>query len=164
MNILQTLDDLQIAYQKHDHPAVFTCDEAEALVPDLPAAHTKNLFLRDKKGKRHLLVVVGYNKAVDIGLLAKSLDVSKLSFASAERLNTYLGIEPGSVSLLALANDSQVAVELIIDAEIWAAEAIQAHPLINTSTLVISHADLEKFLKHTGHTPLVIDVPARVSE
>ena len=161
MELLSTLDELGIAYVRHDHPAVFTCEQAAEHVPELPATHTKNLFLRDKKGRRHLLVVVGFETSVDLQELANQLGLSKLSFASAERLNTHLGVDPGSVSLLALANDTSGTVELIVDRAVWQAAAIQAHPLVNTSTLVLAHAAVERFLDHTGHAAKVIDVPTK---
>lgn len=160
MELLATLDQIGVAYAKHDHPAVFTCEQAAELVPNLPAANTKNLFLRDKKGKRHLLVVVSNEKSVDLNQLSKKLELSKLSFGSAERLQKHLGVDPGSVSLLALVNDTSGSVELIVDQEIWDADALQAHPLVNTSTLVLSHQDVERFFAHTGHTPKILDVPS----
>ena len=84
----------------------------------------------------------------------------KLGFASADRLLQYLGIRPGSVSLLALYNDRAHAVEFVIDRRLWEADAVQAHPLVNSQTLVLIHADLERFLEATAHKPRIIDVPA----
>lgn len=137
-----------------------TVAESERLVPPLPGAKTKNLFLRDKKGARHFLVTVPAARAVDLHALGAALDTGRLGFASAERLQRHLGVTPGSVSLLALVNDAAGAVEFAIDRSLWQASAVQAHPLINTATLVLTHADLEQFLRATGHVPSVIDVPA----
>ncbi|MFA6166903.1 MAG: YbaK/EbsC family protein, partial [Gemmatimonadaceae bacterium] len=86
-----------IVCQRVDHPPVFTIDEVEALVPPLDGAATKNLFLRDKKGTRQALVVVGANKPVDLRALASSTGFERPSFGSADRLKRCLGIEPGSV-------------------------------------------------------------------
>ena len=91
-----------IGYERHDHPAVFTCEEADRLVPPLPGAKTKNLFLRDKKGRRHFLVTVGNEKTDDIKALSSLLDANRLSLASPERLKKYLGVDPGSVSMLGI--------------------------------------------------------------
>ena len=161
MDIYQFLADHDIEYERHDHPPVFTCEEALRLVPPLLAAKTKNLFLRDRKGRRHFLVAVGYEKAVDLKALASLLGVSKLGFASAERLERYLGVDPGSVSILGVVNDVNRAVEVIVDEDLWVAKAFQCHPLVNTSTLVISRDDLERFLEITGHRVRVLDVPSR---
>jgi Ala-tRNA(Pro) deacylase len=150
-----------IAYQRQDHPAIFTVDEGRRLVPPLPGSKTKNLFLRDRKGQRHFLVVVGYDKAVDLKRLKDLLGVSKLGFASPERLKKYLGVDPGSVSVLGVVNDSDAEVEVIFDEELWQAEKLQCHPLVNTSTLVISKDELERFLKITGHDVRVLVVPGR---
>jgi len=161
MDIYQFLADHNIEYERHDHPPVYTCEEALRLVPPLPAARTKNLFLRDRKGQRHFLVTVGYEKAVDLKALASLLRVSKLGFASAERLQRYLGIDPGSVSILGVVNDVNQEVEVIVDEDLWRAEAFQCHPLVNTSTLVISRDDIERFLAITGHPVRVLDVPSK---
>ena len=149
-----------IAAPRHEHAAVMTVDESERLVPKLPGAKTKNLFLRDKKGVRHFLVTVPHDRAVDLNALGVALDAGRLGFASPERLQRHLGITPGSVSLLALMNDRAGAVEFVIDRALWDAGAVQAHPLVNTATMVLAHADLERFVAATGHTPRVIDVPA----
>jgi len=161
LDIYSFLESNGINYERFDHPAVFTCEEAERLVPQMPGAHTKNLFLRDRKGVRNILVVVGYEKSVDLKKLKDVLDVDKLSFASPERLQECLGLDPGSVSLLGLINDSDHAVELVIDESIWKAESILCHPLVNTATLVISREGIEKFLQVTGHEPTIVNVPER---
>ena len=149
-----------IAAPRHEHAAVMTVEESERLVPKLPGAKTKNLFLRDKKGARHFLVTVPHDRAVDLNALGTALDVGRLGFASPERLHRHLGVTPGSVSLLALINDRAGAVEFVIDRALWDAEAVQAHPLVNTATVVVAHDDLERFVAATGHKPRVIDVPA----
>lgn len=161
MDIYQFFKESKIEYQRQDHPAVFTCEEATKLVPHLPGAKTKNLFVCDAKGRSHFLVVVGYEKTVDLKGLAPRLAVKKLRFASPNRLKKYLGIDPGSVSILAVINDQGTDVQVVFDRKLWGAKAFQCHPLINTSTLVISHGDIERFLDLTGHKPRVIDVPAR---
>lgn len=144
---------------RHEHPAVMTVEESERLVPKLPGAKTKNLFLRDRKGRRHFLVTAPHDVAIDLEALGNALGAGRLSFASPERLQKHLGLTPGAVSLLGLVNDATHAVEFVVDRRLWAAEAVHAHPLVNTSTMVIAHADLERFLAATGHAPRVIDVP-----
>ena len=158
-DIYKFLADYDIEYERHDHPPVFTCEEAERLVPPLPAAKTKNLFLRDNKGRRHFLVIVGYEKTVDLKALRDLLGSSKLSLGSAERLQKYLGVTPGAVSLLALVIDVNKEVEVIFDKDLWQSNAFRFHPLVNTSTLVISRENIERFLEITGNIVLVLDVP-----
>jgi Ala-tRNA(Pro) deacylase len=159
MDLARFLSEHGIAAARHEHPPVMTVEESLRLVPKLPGAKTKNLFLRDKKGRRHFLVTVPHDVAVDLGALGAALGVSGVGFASAERLQKHLGIKPGSVSLLGLVNDEAHAVEFVIDRSLWDAEAVHAHPLTNTATMVVMHADLERFLGATGHPPRVIDVP-----
>ena len=149
-----------IPFERVDHPPVFTCEQAERLVPPLPGAETKNLLVRDRHGRRHFLVVVGYDKTVDLKALGDLLGVSKLGMASAERLGRVLGIEPGSVSLLAIVNDAEGLVEVLLDKAVWAAEALKCHPLVNTSTLSIRRSDIEKIIKRTGHRFTVLNVPS----
>ncbi|MBC8259402.1 MAG: prolyl-tRNA synthetase associated domain-containing protein [SAR324 cluster bacterium] len=157
--IYEFLDANKITYVRHDHPAVFTVEESKRLSPELEGASTKNLFLRDKKGTRHFLVTVPEDKKVDLKLLSSALDSSRLSFASPERLKTHLGIEPGSVSLLAVLNDTENNVEVFIDQDIWQDDAILCHPLVNTSTLVVSRDGMGNFLEKTGHGVRLIEVP-----
>jgi Ala-tRNA(Pro) deacylase len=138
-----------------------TVEESERLVPQLPGAKTKNLFLRDRKGARHFLVTVPHHLAVDLEALGTDLGAGRLGFASAERLKKHLGITPGSVSLLALINDTAHAVELVIDRRLWESDAVHAHPLVNHATMVLPHAQLERFLEATGHRARVITVPGK---
>lgn len=149
-----------IVCERVDHPPVFTIDEVERLVPPLAGAATKNLFLRDKRGTRQALVVVAAGKPVDLRALAASTGFERPSFGSADRLKRCLSIEPGSVSLLALVNDPGHSVEVFIDRDLWAADAIHCHPLVNTATLSVRHDDVERFLAATGHAHRLVDVPA----
>ena len=125
----QFLADHNIEYERHDHPAVYTVEEAERLVPPLPGAKSKNLFLRDKKGVRHFLVVVPAQKRVNIKALPEVLGSSRLSFGSARRLEKLLGVQPGAVTLLAIFNDPDRKVEVFIDRALWESEAFHFHPL-----------------------------------
>ncbi len=150
-DLLQFLNDHKIDYQRCDHPAVFTVEEANRLVPPLPGAKTKNLFLRDRRGRRHFLVVIPGDRSINMKALIPKMKVTNLSFASAERLKKYLGVTPGSVSMLALFNDTEQQVELFIDEALWQAEAFLCHPLVNTSTLVVSKEGIKGFLKASGH-------------
>lgn len=161
MDVCAFLDRQGVAYQRFDHLPVYTCEEARAVLPsDMPGAETKNLFLRDKKGKRHFLVVAGYDTTVDLKKFADTVGVQGVSFASPERLMSHLGVEPGSVTLLALVNDAAHAVELYVDALVWEAPSVRAHPLVNTATLVIAHDGVETFLATTGHAAHLVEFTA----
>ena len=160
VDLYRFLTDHQIEYQQYDHPAVYTVADVKRLVPPLPAARTKNLFLRDHKGRRHFLVVVPADKRVDIKALNTATGSSRLSFGSANRLQKYLGVDPGSVTIFALVNDRDHKVELIIDESLWGQNAFQFHPLVNTRTLVVSKDSLKRFLALTGHDVKVLGVPA----
>ena len=154
------LDTHDIAYARHDHPAVYTVEEADRLVPELPGAKTKNLFLRDDKGKRHFLVLVPSDKRVNLKSLKEVLGVKRISFGSPGRLKKHLGIEPGAVSLLAVYNDDNHNVEVFMDKDLWAADTFLFHPLVNTSTLVIKKEAVERFLNVTGHALNIVQVPS----
>jgi Ala-tRNA(Pro) deacylase len=160
-DVYQFLADHHIAYQRHDHPPVFTVADVERLVPPLPAAKTKNLFLRDKKGKRHFLVVVPAQKRVDIKALGDVIGADRLTFGSPDRLKRFLGVDPGSVTILALFRDADHAVEVVFDKILGREKAFQFHPLVNTSTLVISRDNLLRFLDAAGHEIRRLDVPAQ---
>jgi Ala-tRNA(Pro) deacylase len=155
------LDRNGIDYRRCDHPAVYTVEEAARLVPPLPGAKTKNLFLRDKPGRRHFLVCVPAAKQVDLRTLSDAIGSGRLSFGSSDRLMARLGVEPGAVTLLAVFNDPERTVELFVDEELWAHAAFQFHPLVNTSTLVVSREAVTRFLGLIGCPPRVIAVPGR---
>lgn len=160
MAIYSLLDQLAIPYQRFDHPPVFTCEEASKLLPDLPAAKTKNLFLRDPKSERLFLVVSPEDHRVDLKALATMLGVKRLSFGSPERLDAVLGLTPGSVTLLAMVRDREKAVELVVDEAIWQAEQVQCHPLVNTATLIVRLDDVRRLLTHLGREATVMRLPA----
>lgn len=164
MDLDQFLHLHRIELARRGHAAVMTCEQSEQLVPKLPGARAKNLFLHARKSQRHLLVTLPAERTVDLVRLGEALGVGRLGFASPERLANHLGVSPGAVSLLALFNDTAQAVDFVIDRELWNAPAVQAHPLVNTATVVVTHADLERFLAATGHAAQVIDVPAKTLE
>jgi Ala-tRNA(Pro) deacylase len=153
-----------ISYVRHDHPPVYTCEEELRYVPESGAARTKNLFMRDKRGRRHLLLVTLCSKSVSIADFAETAGADRLSFASPERLMKYLGVEPGAVTLLGLVNDAAHAVEVYVDADVWRAASIHAHPLRNDATFVLSHADVERFLATTGHQARIVTVQSAHAE
>jgi Ala-tRNA(Pro) deacylase len=146
------LDANGFTYQRVEHPAVFTCAEAELHRPKVPAVSTKNLFLCDKKARRFFLVVTSCEKMVKLDALAPQLGVAYLRFASEENLQRILGVTRGAVTMMGLANDTEHMVELWIDSEIWQGENFLSHPLVNTATLVLSKAELERFFAITGHS------------
>jgi len=148
---LDFLDANQLNYQRIEHPAVFTCAEAELHRPDVPAVSTKNLFLCDKKARRFFMAVTACEKTVKLDSLALQLGVGNLRFASEENLFRYLGVTRGAVTMMGLANDTGHQVELWIDAGIWQGEHFLSHPLVNTATLILAKAELERFFAMTGH-------------
>jgi Ala-tRNA(Pro) deacylase len=150
-----------IEYLRADHPAVYTCEEARKETRGLPGAETKSLFVRDGKGRRHFLVNVRPETRVDLKTLGEVLGAASLRFASAARLERHLGPTAGSVTLLGVVNDRDGAVEVVVVEDLWREPSLQCHPLVNTSTLVVSREGLERLFAVTGHTPRVVAVPSR---
>ena len=140
---------------RHAHPPVMTVEESERLVPKLPGAKTKNLFLRDKKGALYLLVAPE-DAAIELRALHRVLGASgRFSFGSAELMQEALGVAPGSVTPFAVINDKQARVTLVIDAALMTHDMLNFHPLVNTATTSISREGLLKFLAATGHAPRI---------
>jgi Ala-tRNA(Pro) deacylase len=159
--LISFLDKHQIDYERFDHPPVYTVEDVNRLLPDVPAASIKNLFLRDGKGKRHFLVVMPGEKRLDIKALGKKSGIGRMSFGSKDRLQRFLGVTPGAVTLLAVINDPEGAVEVLIDETLWkTAPAFQFHPMVNTSTLVFSRQSVEQFLNATGRSFEILEVPS----
>ena len=149
--IYEVLKKLNIPYTKHEHPPVYTVEQAEQYWEDIEGTHCKNIFLRNKKGKRHYLVILLSSKKADLKALEKQLGEDRLSFASPERLMRYLGLEPGAVSPFGLINDSKKEVQVIIDRDLRRAEIVNFHPNVNTATVGIDFTDFEKFLAWCGN-------------
>jgi len=150
--VYEALDQLGIPYKRHEHPPVFTVEQAEQHWTDIEGLHCKNLFLRNKKGNRHYLVVAPTSKTVDLRRLNEKLGEDRLSFGSPERLMRLLGLEPGSVSPFGLINDRQKEVTVILDEDLRSAERVNFHPNVNTATVGLSRKDFEKFLAWTGNS------------
>ena len=150
--VVARLQELGIAYERHEHPPVATVDEAEAHWAGIDATHCKNLFLRNQKGNRHYLVVLMHSKKADLRKVADQVGDGKLSFASPERLMTHLGLTPGSVSPFGLIHDREHTVRVVLDRDLKTADRLSFHPNINTATYVIDRADFEKFLAACGNT------------
>lgn len=149
------LDTLGIAHKTVTHPAVFTVEEARDLRGAIAGGHTKNLFLRDKKGAPYL-VVAPEDATVELRSLHRQLGASgRFSFGSAELMRDVLGVLPGSVTPFAVINDKDHRVTIILDASLMRHEALNFHPLVNTATTTISRDGLLKFLTATGHIPRV---------
>ena len=162
MSLYAFLKAHDITYAEVEHPPVFTVAESRQLVPELAGAKVKNLFLYDGKGRAHFLVVVPDDKAVDLKGLGPLLGFKRLSFCSPDRLMRHLGVAPGAVSLLAAFIDREAqAVKVVLDEDLWQAEAFQCHPLVNTKTMVIARKGVAQFLTATGNGVTVLPVPSR---
>src|SRR5687767_13017751 len=149
--VRSALDALGISYEHYEHPPVFTADEAETHWRHIPATAVKNLFLRNKKGDRHYLVILGIDKQADLRHLVQVIGDDRLSFGSPERLQKYLGVTPGSVSPLGLIHDTTRAVRVIVDSDLRQAERLIFHPNDNTASLTISGRDFVRFLDERGN-------------
>ncbi len=156
--LYRILDELGIRYEYHEHPAAPTIEQARVYWKDIDATHCKNLFFRNHKGDRHYLVIIEHAHDLVIRDLEQRLKQGKLSFASGERMNRYLGLNPGSVSPFGLIHDNTRHVHLFLDANLRKSEKISFHPCLNTASLVVSFADFEKFLRFTGNTHEYLDL------
>ena len=150
--VYAALSGLGIEYEVFEHPPVFTADEAALHWSAIPGAQVKNLFLRNKKGDRHYLVILGIEKQADLRQLVKLIGDDRLSFGSPERLNKYLGVTPGSVSPLGLIYDTAHTVRVIVDSDLKQADRLIFHPNDNTASLTISGGDFVKFLERQGNS------------
>jgi Ala-tRNA(Pro) deacylase len=154
--LLAALDAMGIAHETVSHPPLFTVDESRQLRGAIPGAHTKNLFLKDKKGKLFLVTAVE-NTVIDLKRLHEIIGGSgRLSFGNADQLMACLGVTPGSVTAFGAINDTAGAVSVILDARLSAYGRVNGHPLVNTMTTGIAYADLVQFLTATGHVPQVL--------
>jgi Ala-tRNA(Pro) deacylase len=152
--------ELGIGWKTYEHAPVFTVEEAAALYAQQPGGHTKNLFLKDKKGGLWL-VVARDDLALDLNALSKQLGCARFSFGAADLLISTLGIAPGSVTPFALMNDTRRVVRPVLDEDMLALDPLNFHPLRNDRTTAVSAADLLNFVRAVSGEPVIAKLPLR---
>lgn len=158
-DLFALFDKLGLKTVTHEHPAVFTVAESEGVKDHLPGGHSKNLFLRDKKGT---LILISARDETQIPLksLHQVLGCGRLSFGKPELLMEILGVTPGSVTAFAIINDPGARVRFILDAALMACNPVNFHPLENTATTAIAPDDFLRFAQACGHQPEIMDFSA----
>lgn len=141
-----------------EHLAVFTVAQSSALDADISGAHTKNLFLKDKKG-RFWLVTVRAELRVNLKMLPSAIGSDRVSFGNPDDMQRLLGVTPGSVTALAVLNDTENHVQIVLDEALLAADVVNCHPLRNDATLSIAPNDLVRALRHWNHEPIIAPIP-----
>jgi Ala-tRNA(Pro) deacylase len=150
------LDSMSIETATVDHPPLHTVEDSQALRGDIPGGHTKNLFIKDKKGRLFLLVL-GEETAVDLKRVHEKIGAQgRVSFGSAELLEEVWGVQPGAVTPFGAINDEDGRVSVVLDEAMMVHERLNFHPLVNTRTTGLASADLVRFLRETGHEPLIV--------
>jgi Ala-tRNA(Pro) deacylase len=149
--VLEVLNNLNIPFEVHEHPPLPTIEAARRYWDKIDATHCKNLFFRNHKGNKHYLVILDWLQDLDIHDLERRLKQGKISFASQERMDKYLGVRAGSVSAFSLINDTHKHVHVFLDENLKKSDKISFHPNINTASVVIHFSDFEKFLKWSGN-------------
>ena len=158
-DLFARLDQLGIAYETHEHPAVHTVEEAREHCGHLPGCHNKNLFVKDKKD-RIWLIVARDDAPIRLGDLEKRLGAKRLSFCKPELLMAVLGVVPGAVTPFGLINDKECRVSVILDQTMMAADLVNYHPLSNGKTTALKPGDLLLFIESCGHEPQIMNVDA----
>jgi len=152
-DLFARLGALGIETKTHEHPPLHTVEESRALRGEIPGAHTKNLFLKDKKGVLWLITALE-DTPIDLKTLHRRLGSGRLSFGKPELMRETLGVEPGSVTPFALIHESTRDVSFVLDEALLAYETLNFHPLVNTATTSIARDDFLKFAAACGHEPL----------
>lgn len=158
--LLAFLDGAGVGFDLHRHVPLWTVEDSKAATGHLPGAHTKNLFLKEKKGG-FVLATCLEDRAIRIGHLQKAIGAKRLSFGSAEELAEVLGVIPGAVTPFALFNDrAERRVRMIVDAQMMAMTPMNFHPLHNEATVAVTPAGLRAFFAATGHKAEEVDFDA----
>jgi Ala-tRNA(Pro) deacylase len=155
--LFETLDRLNVKLQKLEHKPVFTVAESDEIHHALPGIHTKNLFLKDEGGA-FWLVTAPAEATIDVKTLRHKIGSKRLSFGKPEAMAELLGIEPGSVTPLAVINDTDGKVTLVLDTALTSETMVNVHPLRNTATIGLSGSDLVRVAADLGHAPRIVDV------
>ncbi len=157
--IYDKLDELAIPYIRVDHDHADTMEDCLLIEGKLGAAICKNLFLCNRQQTQFYLLLMQGEKPFKTKFLSAQLGCARLSFADADHMAQYLHTVPGSVSALELLFDTEHHIQLVMDKPLLADEHISAHPGLSTSTLRLPREDLLKFVRSTGHEPVVVDLP-----
>ena len=157
-NVEQFLQSHHIEYILHEHPAVFTCEEAEKHCVNVPGLAGKNLFLRSEKSARYFLVVLPAAKRADLKKVAEMVGERRISFANADILREKLGLEPGSVSPFGLINDVKSEVKVYIDKEVYDADVVNFHPKTNTASQELSRDMFHRYLKALNRDVHIVEL------
>ena len=155
------LDALGIVHRTQSHAPVFTVEEAKNLRGAITGGHTKNLFLKDKKDGLWLVVAREY-LPIDLKALSVQLGTPRFSFGASELLLEVLGVSPGSVTPFSVINDREARVRVVLDEGMMALDPLNFHPLRNDRTTAITADDLLRFLRATGHEPIIAKLPERI--
>jgi Ala-tRNA(Pro) deacylase len=158
-SLKEWLENKNIQYILHTHPAVFTVPEAKIHCGHIPGTHCKNLLLKNKKNGQLYLVTIPHERRLDLNQFRKMIGAPKIRFAGAEELSETLGITPGAVSPIGLVNDINNKVIFIIDENVWNAKELCCHPNINTETLQIDGGEFRKLIKATGTSMEIKSLP-----
>jgi len=158
-DLIAFFDAHGIAHDTTDHPAVFRVGEGEGVKDGIPGAHTKNLFLKDAKG-RLWLISAQDDTVIDLKRLHAVIGSARLSFGPAELMEATLGVTPGSVTAFGLVNDAERRLTFVLDRRLAQAERVNFHPLTNTATTGVSREDFAKFLAALGVAPIIVDFAA----
>lgn len=153
--LLAWMTDQGLVFDNHEHPAVFRVEEGLELKAAMPGAHTKNLFLKDKKGQLWL-ISARQDTVVDLKRAPKTIGSDRLSFGNETLLYETLGVRPGSVTALGLINDPDRRVTFILDKALWDADIVNFHPLTNTATTAMAQAEFRRFLTLIGRDPVQV--------
>ena len=145
-DIYDLLNAKNIPFTCTEHRPVYSMEELDALEMPADAVICKNLFLRNSNGKQHFLLTIPAATPIDLKQLATSLGSSRLSFASAERLEKYLGLQSGLVSPFGLLNDKSKSVIFVSSKDLPPATIIGIHPNNNTATVWLAFGDLLSLL------------------
>jgi Ala-tRNA(Pro) deacylase len=153
--VLASLAELGIPFESLDHPPVHTVEAAREHWARLPGEAAKNLLLKDAGG-RLWLVVAPAEVPVDLKALPKRIGSKRLSFSRPGDLAATLAVEGGSVTPLAVVNDHENRVTVVLDASLAGAARVKVHPMVNTATVSLAGRDLVRFLDRHGHAPVVV--------
>ena len=154
------LDKLDICYKTMKHPAAFTIEECSKVRERVNAPVFKNLFLTNKQQTRFYLLVMPGEKTFKTKYLSAQIGSARLSFASSDHMQAFLGVKPGTVTPMGLINDKDKSVSVLLDNDLCRYEKFACHPCVNIASVILSLRDLiERVLPATGHSFTWVTLP-----
>lgn len=156
--ILNQLKTSSVDYLLHEHPPLFTVEQAMAYDEKMPGGHCKNMLVTNKKRTRYVLIILESHKRMDFKSLGHKIGIKGLKFAKEETLERFDTFS-GSVSPFIVLEDHDGEIDVYIDKDLLEYDRLNFHPNINTLTVGVNTQAFKSFMEKANHEMCPLQYP-----